>query len=89
MIAALWQRFSGWVVAVAAILAGVWYAWGRGRASAQHEAQVRAESDRAQRNAQAAQDIQNAAEERNHVEADIARRPGRAADRLRDNWSED
>lgn len=86
MIAALWLRLKGWVIAAGAVLAAIFFAWRRGRNDAREDARVQQEAGRAQRNAEAAQEMRQAAEDRNHVENDIAR-DGDARERLRDDWT--
>jgi hypothetical protein len=86
MIAALWLRFKGWAIAIGVALATVYVAWRRGRSSGLEDARIQREADRAQRNAEAAIEIHEAAKERNHVESDIAL-GGDPVERLRDDWT--
>ncbi|TNF65644.1 hypothetical protein FBF48_10400 [Streptococcus salivarius] len=87
MIAAWLIRFKGWLIGIGALLSALFYAWARGRSSARTEAQRNADAAQAQRNAHAADAIRQAAEDRNHVEDDIARDSRSARDRLRDDWT--
>lgn len=87
MIAALLVRFKGWLIAAGAFLAALFYAWFSGRSGARQEAQRDADAALAKRNEKAANEIHEAAKERNDVENDIARDPRSARDRLRDEWT--
>lgn len=86
MIAALMARFKGWFIGAVVALAALLYAWARGRSSARDAAQREAVAGQAQRNAKAADAMRQAAEDRNHVEDDIAR-GGSARDSLCDEWT--
>lgn len=75
MLAALWGRVQGWLAVAGAVLAALGAAWMAGRRSATKAAAARQ-----------AEQIAAQAQERAHVEMDVARVPDPAAE-LRRDWS--
>lgn len=90
MIATLIGKAKAWALAALVALSAIGTAFVFGRQKGRRLAEDTAHAkDLERQNNDLARNI-NAAEERRHVEDEIARAPaGSAADRLRDNWSND
>lgn len=90
MLTVLLTKARAWALtalAVVAVLVGA-YAWGGRRAK--HAAALEAQALEAARARKVEEAVRSAAEDRNHVDQDVGRMPpGRAAERLRDEWSRD
>lgn len=79
MIASLYARIKGWLVAAAVVVIALAVAYFKGRRAGGEAVET-----------QLQEEAHDALVERIEVETDVARRPdGDAAQRLRDNWSRD
>lgn len=83
----VWDKVKVWAIAVGAALAAVWYIYTQGRSSAKKDAEIDKARDRAERNANAAEEIERSARDRAIIDAEVDSMSGDSAlDRLRRDW---